>query len=96
MGSDPSRPARHRRQENQGLAVVDRCLEAVERADVLAAEVHVHERRELAVCVELARERRVARHQIVDDRADGVSTRLELAKAADLAPEGRGNADSRH
>ena len=48
--------AGHRRQEDHGLAVVDRRIEAVEGADVLAAEVHVHERRELAVRVELTGE----------------------------------------
>ena len=88
--------AGHRRQEDHGLAVVDRRLEPVERPDVLAAEVHVHERRKLAPGVELSGERREALDEIIDHGADGLPSCLQLAEPADLRPERGGNAHGRH
>ena len=59
--------------------MLDGGLEASEHPDVLAAEVDVDERAEVAVLEELLAESRVALDQILDDVADGVAGRLELA-----------------
>ena len=69
---------------------------AVERADVLAVDEDVHERRELAVVEELRAERRIARDEVVEHVADGLAVRLELARAADLGAQRRRDANGGH
>src|SRR5919106_893981 len=78
----------HGRQQDELVALPHLGLEPVLRANVLAAEVDVHERRELAVLEELPCERRVALDEVVDDLGDGPTVRLELAGAADLGAQG--------
>ena len=71
-------------------------VEAVAGADVLAADVDVHERRELTVLQELRRERRVALDEVVDHLGDGRALGLELACASDLGAQRRWDADGGH
>src|SRR5262245_33346235 len=86
----------HRRQEDDRLAVVHGRLEAFERPDVLAAEIDVDERCELAVREKLRRERRIAVDEVVDDLAHRVPARLELALTADLGAQRGRDANGRH
>src|SRR5918999_2270641 len=69
----------HGGKQDDRLAVVDGRVEPVERPDVLAAEVHVHEGAEGPVLEELRPEPGVPLDQVLDDGADGVAARLELA-----------------
>ena len=86
----------HRRQQDHRLAGCDRGLEPVERADVLAAEIDVDERRDLAVAEDLRAERRVARDEVLEHGADRVAVGLDLTLAADLGAQRRGDPDGRH
>jgi hypothetical protein len=75
---------------------VDGGVEAVEGADVLAAEVDVHERRQLARLEELRLERRVAAREVLEHLAHVAAVRLDLTLAADLGAQRGRNADRRH
>ena len=71
-------------------------VEPVERADVLAAEVDVDERRDAAVGEDLRPERGMALDEVVDHLADALAARLDLACAADLVPQRGRDADGDH
>ena len=64
-----------------------RRLEAFERADVLAADVDVHERRQAARLEELRLERRIAAREILEHLAHRLALADQLALAADLVAE---------
>jgi hypothetical protein len=85
----------HRREEDHRLAL-HACLEAVERADVLAAEIDVHERRELAVLEELPAQVRIALGQVLEDLADVLAGAFDLALAPDLCAKRRRDPDDGH
>src|SRR5262245_49318395 len=89
-------PTGHRRQEDHGRVVTHRRLEALERPDVLAAEVDVDEGAEVPVLVELRPELRVPLDEVLDHVAHGLALRLELAGAADVGAEHRWDANARH
>ena len=67
----------------------DRRLEAVARADVLAADVDVR-------VLELAVERREARHQVVEQVAHGVALGDHLALTAGVRAQRGWDADDAH
>src|SRR5689334_1761177 len=78
-GNAPARSAAttgHGGEEDDGLALAHRRVEAVERAHVLALEVDVHERRDLLVPVEeLRAEVREAAREVVEDLAHRAARR---------------------
>src|ERR1700749_5173264 len=78
--------ARHGGQEDHGAAVADRRVEPVARAHVLAVDVDVHERLQLALGVHLAAERWDAGGQVLEQLADGRAARFELARTSGLGP----------
>ena len=75
---------------------VDACLEPVEGSDVLAAEVHVHERRDTAALEQLPLECRVAPGDVLQDLAYGLAFSDHLALAADLGTQRGRYPDLRH
>src|SRR5581483_2852496 len=89
-------PTGHGGEEDHSGAVVDRGVEPVERPDVLALEVDVHERSDLVVLDELRPEPGEARHQVVEELAHRAAVGGHLADAADLAAQLRGDADQAH
>ena len=82
--------------QDHGVARVDGRLEPVERADVLAAEVDVDERRDVAVREDLPRQRRVPLDEVVEHLAHRRSVDLDVPRAADLVPERGRDADDGH
>src|SRR5947209_2773205 len=87
----------HRGQEDHGLPLSHGSVEPVEGAHVLALDVDVHERRDLAVVLEdLAAEAGEARREVLEDRADGLALRGNLPLAADLGAQRGGNPDGGH
>src|SRR3954451_17116795 len=80
--------AGHRGQQDHRRVVRDGCVESLrQRAHVLALEVHVDERRDVAVLDELVRKTGITRDEIVNHRAHGLAARVDLALAADLRAE---------
>ena len=75
------------------MPVGDRGVEPLERAHVLAAEVDVDERCDLAVVEELPAERGIARGQVLEHLPDRRAGGVHLALAADLGAQRRGNPD---
>src|SRR5262245_9920885 len=86
----------HRREQDELIPVRHRRLQAVPGADVLAAEVDVHEGRKLAVLEQLRGERWVALDEVVDDLGDRGALRVELARAADLGAQRGRDANGSH
>src|SRR5919204_5962106 len=86
----------HRRQENHGRPGTDFSLEAFERTHVLAFHVHVDERRELLVLDELLSQGGEPAHQVVEEVANRLAFRGDLACASCLLTQRRWNADVRH
>ena len=83
----------HRRQQDDGRAVAHRRVEAVAGAHVLAVDVDVHERLDLAVAVDARAERGDARRQILEQLAHGRAGGLDLARAARLRAQHRRDPD---
>ena len=71
-------------------------VEPVERADVLALDVDVHERRDLLVLHELRPQGGEAVHQVVEQLAHRAALGRHLAGAADLAAELGWDPDDAH
>src|SRR5439155_23313979 len=86
----------HGRKEDHRLTLAHRRVETFEGAHVLALDVDVHERGDLAVLEELLPEAREARRQVLEHGPHGLADRRNLALAADLRAERGGNADGRH
>src|ERR1700741_3788044 len=87
----------HRGQQDHGLPLADGRVEPVERANVLALDVDVHERRDLPVPLEdLLSEPGEARRQVLEHRAHGLALRGNLPLAADLRAERGGNPHDCH
>ena len=82
--------------QDHRLARSDLGVEAVERAYVLAAEVDVDERRDLAVAEDLRAERRIPLDEVLEHCADRGTLGLDLALAADLGAQSGWDADGRH
>src|SRR4051794_10928966 len=68
--------SRHRRDDGQLVAVLDRRVQRLQEADVLVVEVDVHELPELAVVEQARGERRVLGSEIVEDPLHGRSRGL--------------------
>src|SRR5438270_9397229 len=83
-------------EEDHGVAILHRRLEAVERAHVLALDVDVHERRDVVVLDELRPQPGEARDQVVEQLAHRCAGRGHLALAARLRTERRGNSNGLH
>src|ERR671937_785602 len=81
--------AGHGRQEDDGVAGRDGGVVAVLGPDVLAADVDVRE-------LELALERGKARHEVVEEVADGVALGDHLTRAAGVVPQRGWNAHNAH
>src|SRR5579864_1577432 len=90
------RTAGHGREQDHRRAERDRGLEPVERAHVFALDVDVHERRDVVVLHELRAQAREARHQVVEQLANGVAVGGNLALSARLRAQRWRNADRRH
>src|SRR4051794_24458454 len=86
----------HRGEEDDLRPLRDRGVEALAGADVLAADVRVHERREIAVLVELRAETREAGRQVVEHLAERAAGGFDLALAVRLVPQRGRDADDRH
>src|SRR5262249_44850574 len=86
----------HGREQDDLRALGHRGLEALARADVLAADVRVHERREIAVLVDLGLQARKAVRQVVEHLAEGRAGGLDLALAVRLGAQRRRDADDGH
>ena len=69
------------------LELADRRVEAVARADVLAVDVDVHERPDLAVAVDARPERGDALREVLEQLAHGRPGGLDLACAACLGAQ---------
>ena len=78
------RAAGHRGKQDHRLPRVDGCVEPLECANVLTAEVDVDERRDLAVTEDLIAEGREALDEILEHGADRVAVGLDLALTANL------------
>src|SRR3954453_5525793 len=76
----------HRRQQNHRVALGDRGVETLARADVLAADVDVR-------VLELPAEAGEARHQVVEQVANRLALGEHLALAAGLGSERRWDPD---
>ncbi len=76
--------------------VADGRVEALERPDVLAVHVDVHEGRDASVFEHLRPESREARGEVVEELSDRSARALDLAIAADLAAERGRDADAAH
>src|SRR6185295_3720494 len=81
--------ARHRRQEDHGVAVRNLRLVAVARANVLSADVDVR-------VLELAVQRREAGGEVVEELAHVLAVGDHLALAVRVDAERRRNADDAH
>src|SRR5712692_11923381 len=79
--------AGHGGEQDHGRAVLNAGVEAVERAHVFALHVDVHERRKLFVFDELRTQAGKAQHQVVEELADGLARRGNLALAAGLGTQ---------
>src|SRR5262245_18370233 len=90
------RAACHRGQENGPGRVVDLGVEAVQRADVFADDVHVDERGQVAVLHDLAAQTGEAVGEVDDHLAHGAAVRDVLLLAAGLGAERRGDAYHAH
>ena len=88
--------AGHGGEQDHGRAPLDGRVEAVQHAHVLALDVHVDERRDLVVADELSAERREAVHEVIEELADVRAIGGNLARAADLLAQHRGDADFAH
>src|SRR5438270_4197326 len=88
--SDPAvirlRATGHRRQQDDRRAVVHLGLEALQRPDVLAPNVHVHERRDLILFHELRPQPWETAHQVVEQLAHRRTGSVHLALAARPGP----------
>src|SRR6188472_2680699 len=71
-------------------------VEPVHGADVLAAEVDVHERCDPSVRQDLVAERGMTLDEDLEHVAHGLAAGLDLSRAADLAAQRRGNPDDGH
>src|SRR6476659_404795 len=87
---------RHGGEEDHLVSGADARLEPVAGADVLAADEHVHERRELPVLQELRGEQRVALDEVVEHLSHRRAIGCELARATDLGAERGWDAHGRH
>src|SRR3954470_20308833 len=85
--------AGHRRQEDHGRALAYLGFEAVERADVLAVHVGVHEPCEAPVGVDPLRELGVAAREVVEHLGHGLAGDADLALASRFGAEGGRDAD---
>src|SRR3954451_986815 len=74
----------HRGQQDDLRALADRGIEALAGADVLAADVRVHEGREVAVLVDLRLQAGEAAGQVVQHLAERRARGLDLALAVRL------------
>src|SRR3989442_10973223 len=86
----------HRRQEDHGRTVADGRVEAAARAHVLAVDVDVDERADLLAVVDALSERGDLDAQVLHQLAHRVAARLDLARAARLVAQHRGNLDDAH
>ena len=69
------------------MTLIHARLEPVEGSDVLAPEVHVHERRDCAALEQLPLECGVAPGDVLQDLAHGLADSDHLALAADLGTQ---------
>jgi hypothetical protein len=88
--------AGHGREEDERRALADGRFEPVERADVFVIEVDVDEGRDAAVLEHLASERGIALGQVGEQLADSCTRSVDLACAARLISQRRGDADATH
>src|SRR3954453_11185745 len=79
----------HRRQQDHRVALRDCGVEAVARADILAADVDVR-------VLELALQPREATHQVVEEVANRLPVGQHLALAAGLGTEHRWDPNDAH
>src|SRR5947208_10430386 len=86
----------HRREQDDRRRLAHRRVEAVARAHVLAVDVDVDERPDLALAVDALAERRDAHAEVLEELADGRAGGLDLARAARLGAEHRGDAHDAH
>src|SRR3954449_6052786 len=89
-------PTGHGGEEDHGGAMLDRRIEPVERPDVLALDVDVHVRGDVAVLHELRSQTGEAGHQVEEQFPHGVALGRHLAGAADVAPQHRWDPDPAH
>src|SRR5205085_8206370 len=83
----------HRREENHRGAFTHGRLEADARAHVLAVDVDVHERVQLAVAVDARAECRYAGSQVLEELSHRRAGGFDLARAARLVTKHRRNSD---
>ena len=96
-GVERALAAGHRRQQDDGRALEHRRVEPLERPNVLAVEVDVHERGDaVAVLEHLVAEPGEAVGEIAEHLAQRAAGGLDLARAADLVPQRRRDADADH
>src|SRR3954468_420343 len=86
----------HRRKQDDGRRFADRRVEAVARADVLAVDVDVDERPDLALAVDAFAERGNPDAEVLEQLADRRAGGLDLARAARLGAKHRGDAHDAH
>ena len=90
-------PAGHGRKQDHGRVLAHLRVEALERADVLAVEVDVDERRDaVAVLEHLPAQAGEALRQVGEHLAHGRAVRFDLAGAPDLGAQRRRDADPDH
>src|SRR5947209_7184556 len=85
--------SRHRRNDGQVVAVLDRGLQVVEVANVLVVEEQVDEAAQLAVVEEPARQGGKAGGQVVEDGLDGAPLGLHRGLALGVAAHGARDLD---
>jgi hypothetical protein len=91
---DPARPAGHRRQDGDRVAVAELGLERAEEADVLVVDVDVHEAVQAALGGDQpALEPVVLGVQVVDQSGQRVAGALDDLGAAGVAAQDGGNAN---
>src|SRR5213593_952062 len=88
--------AGHGGQQDHGRAGLDGGVETVERPHVLALDVDVHERGDVAVLDELRAQPGETRGEVVQELAHGAADGGNLALATGLGAKRRWNADRRH
>src|SRR6266516_5312619 len=88
--------AGHGGEQDHRRATLDRGVEALQHAHVLALDVHVHERGELLVLDELRTQAREPRDQVVEQLAHGVAGCGDLPLAAGLDAKRGWNANGGH
>src|SRR5579871_4779930 len=91
-----STAARHGGQEDDRRTVAHGRLEPVARADVLAVDVHVDERRQLAVLVDARAESRHTHREVLEELTHRGAARLDLPRAARLRAQNRRNTNETH